>query len=98
MLVPPLLLAVTALRAIRRVVLNALAVIIRPSLTLARVPAAYCLLRMITGRCEEFPTVPTAGKCHINLWHSLTAAHLCALISVDLLLAQLRFKCVALTP
>jgi len=98
MLVAPLLLAVTALRAIRRVVLNPLAVIIRPSLTLARAPAAYRLLRMITGGREKFLTVPASVKCHINLWHSLMPTHVSALVSADHLFGQLRFKCVAWTP
>jgi len=40
MLIAPLPLAITALRVIRRVVLDPLAVIIRPSLPLARPPAA----------------------------------------------------------
>jgi hypothetical protein len=98
MLVAPLLLAVAALGAIRRVVLFPLAVIIRLSLTLARGPTAYRLLWMITGGREKFLTISTAGKCHMNLWHPLMGAHVCSLISADRLFAQLRFKCVAWIP
>ena len=74
MLVAPLFLAVAALRAIRRVVLYPLAVIVGLSLPLAGDPAAYRLPRMITAGRERFLTVPASVKCHINLWHSLMPA------------------------
>jgi hypothetical protein len=77
MLFPPLPLAITALHTIRRIILDPLTVIISPTLTLARTTATHCLLGMVAGRREEFPTVRTMGKCHVNLWHCLTAVCAC---------------------
>ena len=83
MLLAPLLLTIAALGAIRRIILEPLAVIGRSPLTLAFWPAAHHLIRTITGRSEELLTIRTNRKSHIHPLQALFCALLKGLVIVE---------------